>query len=223
MRFPSRQSREWLFDAPSFLPEALLFAVEKSLHVRPVPPYDDPSDKYRKWKQTRARQHPEMQIADHEKRKRNGCPDRGDRNVAGDLKKEKPNRQDGKDSDWHEPKKDASRCCDAFSATKTEPDRKGVAKDTGQSPGDPDQVALRVAYDQGTADYKSDPDGSEALECIKRKNQIPPFFPQYPEDIGCADIAAPVLADIDSPGARNEMAVGAGTQEIANASRKQVG
>ena len=71
-------------------------------------------------------------------------------------------------------------------------------------------------------DGKCKSDRREAFKRIEAKDKVAPLLPHHAKHVGCADIAAPMLSDVDAARARNNQSAGKGTKEVANSRGQKI-
>ena len=57
---------------------------------------------------------------------------------------------------------------------------------------------------------------------IEAEYEVAPFLPQYPEHVGRANIATPMLSDVDAARARDDQSAGKGTQKVSNSRGQKI-
>ena len=97
-----------------------------------------------------------------------------------------------------------------------------MAQNTREPTRDTDHLPLRRAGCDGKGDGKSDSDRRKPFQCVEGENQIAPLLSKHSQDIGGANIPAPVFPDVNSADARDEEPVWARAEEIPNTRCKDV-
>lgn len=132
----------------------------------------------------------------HGQRQRDGTTDRGNGNIAACSEEHEPNPETEKEGRGEKSHHHARGAGDSFPPLESEPDRKTVAQKHAETC---QGSRCRGRQDAGIRSPKpGQNNGNQPLEKIAAKHRVTPAFAQNAKGIRRPDVAAALLAEIDT-------------------------